>query len=185
MSGKLPSQHQHNMKDCPNSGWRLWLKIWQGNLEVRIHIVGRILKLVHLPSPQAHNHHKSTQNSNMRVNNEVDLIQEWLQQGKQSSLRVYTRSKSWQDLAGRTAKWGSRTRMGNIAFGMCRSNLYQKLESIEPSSTKTWGAGITQRHLNPTYSSLLYWRLGLPSKSTMATNLPKTSLWYQPYWRFG
>jgi hypothetical protein len=40
---------------------------------VRIHRVGRILKLVHLPSPQAHNHHKSAQNSNMRVNSEVDL----------------------------------------------------------------------------------------------------------------
>jgi hypothetical protein len=58
-------------------------------------------------------------------------------------------------LAGRIAKWGSRTRMGNIAFGMCRSSLYQKLESIEPSSTKTWGAGITRRHLNPTYSNSL------------------------------
>ncbi len=40
---------------------------------MRIHRVGRILKLVHLPSPQAQNHHKSTQNSNMRENNEVDL----------------------------------------------------------------------------------------------------------------
>jgi hypothetical protein len=40
---------------------------------VRIHRVGRILKLVHLPSPQVQNHHKSTQNNNMRENNEVDL----------------------------------------------------------------------------------------------------------------
>ncbi len=40
---------------------------------MRIHRVGRILKLVHLLSPQAQNHHKSTQNSNMRENSEVDL----------------------------------------------------------------------------------------------------------------
>ncbi len=40
---------------------------------MRIHRVGRILKLVHLPSPEAQNHHKNTQNSNMRENNEVDL----------------------------------------------------------------------------------------------------------------
>ncbi len=40
---------------------------------MRIHRFGRILKLVHLPSPQAQNRHKSTHNSNMRENSEVDL----------------------------------------------------------------------------------------------------------------
>ncbi len=49
---------------------------------MRIHIVGRILKLVHLPSPQAHNHRKSTQNNNMRVNNEVDLHSRVIAAGK-------------------------------------------------------------------------------------------------------
>jgi hypothetical protein len=49
---------------------------------VRIHRVGRILKLVHLPSPEAQNHHKSTQNNNMRENSEVDLHSRVIAAGK-------------------------------------------------------------------------------------------------------
>ncbi len=63
---------------------------------MRIHRVGRILKLVHLPSPEAQNHHKSTQNSNMRENNEVDLHSGVIAAGKTIKPQsIYSSSKGF------------------------------------------------------------------------------------------